>query len=166
MIDALQHKNTSDWIIPLYYTPALPCHYTPCKTHPTGLYPWIIPQPCLALHTLQNISDWIIPLDYTPASPCHYTPRKTHPTGLYPYLALPYTPCETYLTGFYPCIIPLPCLAIHTDTTKTTMATLKCCYALHSNVGTIFSHDNLFAQQPLLSRNGDKSSEDSVWMPK
>ena len=60
----------------------------------------------------------------------------------------------------------LTCLALHTDATKNTMATLKCHYALHSSVGTIFSYDNLFAQQHLLSRNGDKSSEGSVWMPK
>ena len=55
--------------IRLDYT--LPCHYTPCKTHPTGLYP------CLALHTLWNISDWILPLHYN--------------LGLYRCLALPYT---------------------------------------------------------------------------
>ena len=118
MIDTLQHKITSDWIIPLHYTPALPCHYTPCKTHPTGLYPCLaLPctpcktyltglYPCLAmpLHILQNTSDWIIPLDYTPALPCHYIPHKTHPTGLY--LALPlYT-----LQNTSNWIIPLPCL--------------------------------------------------------
>lgn len=82
-------QNTSDWIIPLDYTPALPClahlakhiwlDYTP------GLYPclalplhtsqntsnWIISLPCLALHTLWNIPDWILPLHYTAALPCH-----------------------------------------------------------------------------------------------
>ena len=150
MIDTLQHKITSDWIITLHYTPALPylakhiwldytpalpCHYTPCKTYPTGLYPGL----ALPLHTLQNTSNWIIPwpclaithlakhiqldytpalpchylakhiwLDYTPALPCHYTPCKTHPTGLYPGLALPLHTSQN--TSDW--IIPLPCLAI------------------------------------------------------
>ena len=53
----------------------------------------------------------------------------------------------------------------HTDSSKNTQATLKCCYALHSYVGTILNHDTLLESQHPSSRNGGKSSEDSVWLP-
>ena len=36
-------------------------------------------------------------------------------------------------------------LSQHTDTSKSNTATLKCCYALRSYAGTIFSHDKLLA---------------------
>ena len=47
-----------------------------------------------------------------------------------------------------------------TDTSKNTKATLKCCYALHSYLVTVFSHDKLLAWQHPPSWNRDKSSED------
>ena len=46
---------------------------------------------------------------------------------------------------------------------KTIKAALEC-YALHSYVGTAFGDDKLLAEQHLSSRNGDKSSEDGVWL--
>ena len=53
----------------------------------------------------------------------------------------------------------------HTDASKNTTTTLKCCYALHSYVGTVFRHDKLLALQHQLSRNADESLEDSMWLP-
>ena len=50
----------------------------------------------------------------------------------------------------------------HTVTRKITRATLKCCYALHSYVGTTFGCDKLLAEQHPPSRNGGKASEDSL----
>ena len=38
------------------------------------------------------------------------------------------------------------------DTSKNTKATLKCCSALHSYVGTSLNHDNLLVQQHPSSR--------------
>ena len=53
----------------------------------------------------------------------------------------------------------------HTDTSKSTKATSKCCYALHSYAGTVFSHDTFLASQHPLSTNGDKFSKDGMWLP-
>ena len=53
----------------------------------------------------------------------------------------------------------------HTDNSKNTKATSKCCYALHTYVETIFSSDKFHAEQHPPSRNGDKSPEDDTWLP-
>ena len=53
----------------------------------------------------------------------------------------------------------------HIDASKNTTTTLKCCYALHSYVGTVFRHDKLLALQHQLSRNADESLEYSIWLP-
>ena len=52
----------------------------------------------------------------------------------------------------------------HTDTSKNTKATLKCCHALHSYVGAIFSCGKLLAQQYPPSTNANKPSEDGMWL--
>ena len=58
----------------------------------------------------------------------------------------------------------LACMSHYTETKENTKAILKSCYVLHGYVGTIFSYDKLLAEQHPPSRNGDKSSDDGVWL--
>ena len=47
----------------------------------------------------------------------------------------------------------------HIDTSKNTNATLKCCYAPNSYVGTIFSHNMLFGGERERERERDRERE-------
>ena len=54
---------------------------------------------------------------------------------------------------------------VKTHCHKNIKATLKCCYALHDDVGTTFSHDRHLVWEHPPSKDWEKSSEDGMWLP-